>query len=503
MAAGVSLGETIDSREVVQADEILAAIERGEPVDYDGVIVEGDLDLSGMDLPTEHVEIAEEDIEYGGLAEELKVVESSIKITNSELQGNANFSNAVFKEPIFLDGTNFNGHADFKGTNFSESAYFSKAKFSSKASFLLSQFSSNAAFWNSQFSSSAEFCEVKFTDYADFSYAKFENYTDFSYAKFENDADFSYAKFEEYADFWGAEFEKDAYFWEILFNGDTDFGDAKFSGYAGFNDAKFVGDTGFWRTVFSGYAYFEGDQFSEDAYFGEAWFIRDAYFDDAQFASYADFTDSRFDEIAIMNGATFRSYLSLNGSRIYNIKLLNIILDGESLIYLTDSDFSKLQVQWAEIKDHLAYDPAVYLALIKNFKNLEQMDYADDCYYEYRLENQKRKPLGTSKISDWLQWISYGYGVRPGHTIASSLFIIILFGLLLKWGGGIQRSTYPCQVISQKISTSDVLYFSTLAFVSQPPYNWGPREGSLWKYVVLVEDILGWIFLTLFVIALT
>ena len=29
-----------NSREVVQADEILAAIERGEPVDYDGVIVE-------------------------------------------------------------------------------------------------------------------------------------------------------------------------------------------------------------------------------------------------------------------------------------------------------------------------------------------------------------------------------------------------------------------------------------------------------------------------------
>jgi len=47
-AAGASSGASEDSREVVLASEILAAIERGEPVDYDGVIVEGDLDLSGM-----------------------------------------------------------------------------------------------------------------------------------------------------------------------------------------------------------------------------------------------------------------------------------------------------------------------------------------------------------------------------------------------------------------------------------------------------------------------
>ena len=44
------MGSDTDSSQpdVVQASEILAKIERGEPVEYDNVIVDGDLDLSGF-----------------------------------------------------------------------------------------------------------------------------------------------------------------------------------------------------------------------------------------------------------------------------------------------------------------------------------------------------------------------------------------------------------------------------------------------------------------------
>jgi len=52
LLAGPALGAPDDDpRPIVPASEILAKIERGEPVEYDGVIVEGDLDLSGLDLP--------------------------------------------------------------------------------------------------------------------------------------------------------------------------------------------------------------------------------------------------------------------------------------------------------------------------------------------------------------------------------------------------------------------------------------------------------------------
>jgi len=74
-AVGTSEGDS-DSRSVVQATEILAAIERGEPIEYDFVIVEGELNLSELNLPTEHVERTWADIEYFGLTEDVKLVES-------------------------------------------------------------------------------------------------------------------------------------------------------------------------------------------------------------------------------------------------------------------------------------------------------------------------------------------------------------------------------------------------------------------------------------------
>ena len=128
-----------DSRKVVQASEILAAIERGEPVEYDGVIVEGDLDLDGLDLSTKHIERTEDETRmadvlvpprYVGLTEEAKVVDSSISITNSEIQGGVKFGNAIFRESVDFRGTNFiGGDAYFYWAQFSGDAYFSDAQF--------------------------------------------------------------------------------------------------------------------------------------------------------------------------------------------------------------------------------------------------------------------------------------------------------------------------------------------------------------------------------------
>lgn len=117
-AAGASDGATEDSREVVQASVILAAIEQGEPVDYDGVIVEGDLDLSGLDLPTEHVERTEYEILWWGLTEEAKLIESPINITNSEIRGNVIFGNAIFQEQVKFENSNFTGYTRFSGSEF-------------------------------------------------------------------------------------------------------------------------------------------------------------------------------------------------------------------------------------------------------------------------------------------------------------------------------------------------------------------------------------------------
>ncbi|OPX77348.1 MAG: hypothetical protein A4E48_00078 [Methanosaeta sp. PtaU1.Bin060] len=83
-----------DNRPRIPASEILAKIEKGEPVKYDGVVIEGDLDISKLDLPTERVERTDWQKRIG-LKEDVKLVKSSIVITNSHIQGKLDFSNSI------------------------------------------------------------------------------------------------------------------------------------------------------------------------------------------------------------------------------------------------------------------------------------------------------------------------------------------------------------------------------------------------------------------------
>ena len=70
LLAGTTLAAPDDTSRIVPAEEILGKIERGEPVEYDSVIVVGDLDLSEVDLPTRHVERTDYEIKWLGLSED-------------------------------------------------------------------------------------------------------------------------------------------------------------------------------------------------------------------------------------------------------------------------------------------------------------------------------------------------------------------------------------------------------------------------------------------------
>jgi len=184
-----------DQRPVIQAREILDKIERGEDVYYDGVIIEGDLDISELELPAEHLHRKGLQ-KVIGLSDERKVVDSQITITNSKIQGNINFSNTYFKEDITFTG---------------------------------SEFVEKAEFWDVEFGSIANFDETKFSgDYATFWLSDFNAYGDFSGANFVKKTDFSGADFAEKADFIGTNF-----------GGDAEFYRCKFYQYVSFKDATF------------------------------------------------------------------------------------------------------------------------------------------------------------------------------------------------------------------------------------------------------------------------
>ena len=477
LGAGASEGAS-DSREVVPASEILAAIERSEPVEYDGVIVEGDLDLH-----TEHVVD-----EFGWPAdiwltwtEKAIVVKSGINIVNSEIQGNVTLVNTLFQEEVDFENTNFTKQVWFAGSNFSGYANFAVAKFSG----------ADASFREAKFSS----------EVADFRGAEFSG----------GDAIFRGAEFSGgVADFGGAEFSGGyAEFWEARFSGgDAIFSDAEFSGYyAHFGGTNFSG----------GDADFKGAEFSGG----------DANFEGAKFEENANFEHSIFGNI--------------NESEPFNITLEYVRFNYDayfeySTFYpntkldLTRSSYRRMFFPWDCINQNQASpsDDDAYLALMRNYLNLGWYEDANSCYYEYRNRRRADEPIGIEKVTDTVEYALYGYGVKPFRTLGWIVGLVLAFGLVLRNGGSIkkyvrEKSEVPLddepaagdesEAVELKttlrrgeIDLIDPFLFSLTTFTSGLTSFLYPAieyEAEKHTRLVIVERLLGSVFLALLITAIS
>jgi len=195
----------------------------------------------------------------------------------------------------------------------------------------------------------------------------------------------------------------------------------------------------------------------------------------------------------------------------------------------------------------LVCDPAIYLLLINNFKNLGSFKDADNCYYKYRNLEQKDKKwysssnkyidslvkikeelvsyprllyadlhwlfsaylswiyrFNWSKLYDLISEISCGYGVR----VLPILLWMIGLSLIFAFGYHIFDGIAPT-VISETttkaanpadVSIFDSLYFSITALIGKPTTSFNPI--GRWKYIVMIESILGYLLLALFVVVI-
>ncbi len=503
---------------MVQAKGILEKIKRSQVVEYDRVTINGDLDLSKQDLKTKHIERSLWKVSALGLEENAKVVASPIRITNSRVKGITNFDGIIFQESVNFEGANFDGDANFEG-----------ALFCGEANFLNAQFTKNANFRNVHFTedASANFEGALFCGEANFLNAQFIKDANFGNVHFIKDANFGDVDFRGKAIFGGIDkgrthFSGSAIFMASSFRGEADFGWAQFSKYANFGDAKFIKDVSFLAAQFSESAIFwginRGTQFKRKANFREARFNRGATFSSGigrvtQFNGEADFSSARFSEYVNFDRTKFDKDLKLEQTKIYKM-LIRAVFGDKSKILLKDSDYTKLNVRWNDIKDYLEYDGASYLALVKNFKNLEQFDDADDCYYQYRKIKQAKKKLYSkkegwnwSKPIDIVAWLSCGYGVRPCYTILFSVLLIFIFGFLfwiLNFIGDFSLFEITpanlSDVISQLIlSFFNALYLSARVFILG---DWRDLHG-LYSYVALIEAFSRWLISALLIIVLT
>ena len=71
---------------------------------------------------------------------------------------------------------------------------------------------------------------------------------------------------------------------------------------------------------------------------------------------------------------------------------------------------------------------------------------------------------------------------------------IIIFAIIYNTSGGIARD-------AGNVSPIDSFYFSTFALAGRMPPDNIHSIGS-WKYVVVIESLLGYVFLALFVVVL-
>lgn len=466
---------------IVPADEIIAKIQNNQPVAYSNVIVSGDLDLSGL-KPAE--------------------ISTSFSLINSTVQ-NASF-----------DGASFEKEAVFWGTTF-RSASFNKTKFNANSDFSNTSFH-RVGFLGSDFNHPVSFDGAEFQENVSFEESQFQKDASFNSVRFLGEADLNYTNFLYYTYFSGAQFLKNALFSDVKFQGTSDFSSADFSGGANFFGSQF-GATSFTNCTFRGRAMFGLTRFSGLSSFGEALFSGEANFNLARFSDAVDFSRAqfknkaffglvKFEDIASYESTTFDSELNLKSAQISTMLLDNASFGKNSKIKLNDADFKRLKAPWNEIRDYVVYDPGVYLALINNYRGLGWHPDEDDCYYRYRRLNQAEKGLEWSKAIDVLAWLSCGYGVRPSYTVAWAILTILAFALIFWKGDGIRRSAKPLQgpvekdPVPERAIFRNALFFSTCIFLSQGPIDFLPMGRH--RYYVIIEGILGWLLLALFLVTL-
>jgi len=472
----------------INASNILDKINNGEHVvEYDQVIIKGDLNLS---LLGHHLKQIVQ--RPNGRLSELN--NSSIKITNSIINGKVNLSNTLFLKPIV-----------FAGTNFTETADFSGSQFSGDANFEGSHFKGNANFANTQFSDYGNFLQSNFTKDAIFSYSRFMKNAGFTKSQFGGKANFISSQFGGIAGFAGSQFKGEAIFNNATFDEDARFYNATFSQDAKFYNCNFTGDSSFGRSKFFGNVIFDGSQFSKAALFSGSEFSGDVIFTNSAVMGDADFILSKFAKKANFDQSQFDKIINFHGSKFNEAPSL------------ADIYFNEIYIDWVAISQfNSGFDGKVYLSLIESYKSRGFYSDADNCYYAFRLEQFNHRWITDEPmyLFDLGAWTFYGFGKRPLFALIWSAIFIVLFGAIwIAMGSKKSRNEIDeySQIRKWPGGVSEAIFFSTTLFLSGTKLFVDPPaipelpsvSRSIVKKAFIAERLLGALFSVLFFIAVT
>jgi uncharacterized protein YjbI with pentapeptide repeats len=141
---------------VIASSEVLEKIKLGQPIEYDHVNVKGNLNLYGLVLPTKKLDRTPFELSLG-LSENVTLINSSIRINDSEIDGCMEFNNSLFQKLVNFENTEFNGTVGFKGSEFKRFASFKGAQFGKFVDFRGAKFGESVDLGGAKFSQAADF----------------------------------------------------------------------------------------------------------------------------------------------------------------------------------------------------------------------------------------------------------------------------------------------------------------------------------------------------------
>jgi hypothetical protein len=341
----------------------------------------------------------------------------------------------------------------------------------------------------------------------DFSGAKIKNILDFDGTYILGDSNFEKTEFYADVTFQATSFNKSSIFRKAKFNKSADFLAANFKGNADFSQALFLGkDANFKRSKFKENTSFFMAEFDTSTIdFESSEFDKPITFLSAKFSGKVNFAMSRFKELADFRFAEFENDADFSGTRF------------DKKIDLTGLRFTSIRLSWDSIKDKLICSGPTYISLIKNFKEMEQFEDADNCYVRYRDWKRETRKWGWPLLADYLAWLSCGYGIKWQNAVLSAISIIMLFGIYFEsnhivnviYNFTMKRKTDSFRMEEFKQSLKMSIWLSAMILLSLPAewYPYGKAEYTRLVKVHLIssifERLIGWSLMLLLIGTLT
>ncbi|MFA6372580.1 MAG: pentapeptide repeat-containing protein [Methanothrix sp.] len=269
-----------------------------------------------------------------------------------------------------------------------------------------------------------------------------------------------------------------------VIEGDVYFDHAIFQNYVQFWETKFNRSTMFWNSEFNNDVLFWVDHFEWSCFFDNAHFKEIASFSGSTFNEDAHFFGAHFDRYTNLE-ANFLKDLILERTKIYLMQLNEATFSKGSVVLLKNSDFFRLELPWAQIRENLRYDGGTYLALTRNYNNLEWFEDADNCYYQYR--SKRRATLnGSSEVLDWIAWVTYGYGIRFYYPLLLGVSLFFFSAGVFFFGNQVHS-------IMEAFDLSAVILTTTTQIGNLTGFY------RLWS---ILERIFGWLLMASFLVVL-